>query len=639
MRTFRQIFFVQLLFFGAALVLCASGAVAAQEEILNFESQISVHGDSTVTVIETITVQSAGQEIKRGIYRDFPTAYTNRQGNTVRAGFKVLGVTREGQTIDFWVEKRSDGPRVYMGNKDKFIKPGVHTFQLTYKTDRQIGYFKDFDEIYWNVTGDRWAFPIRQAEAVVHLPAGAKVVQSAAYTGRRGSKGQAYSATTDLDGSLRFSTTNRLNRGEGLTIAVAWPKGFVVEPKGAQKATQVLEENLSIIAALVGLLLVLAYYLFAWNRVGRDLVGGPIVPLFEAPKGFSPAASRYLSNMRFDNTVFAAAVVSMAVKGALKIEDDNGTFYVTRTSSDTANLSPGEKALSRVLFSGAQSVELDNENHGKIGGARGALEKKLKRELETIHFNTNRLYLLPGIVLSVITVLFIAGLSSDHELVLFMALWVSGWTAGCYGLIVRSINTWKAVTNGGKGVITAIVNTLFAAPFLIGEVAGLIFLADAVSLPTACLMVLIAAFVPFFHNLLRAPTLKGRRVMDQINGFKLYLSVAEKHRLEALHPPKETPELFEAYLPYALALDVGHEWSTRFAGLLSGAGNDPGRGYQPGWYSGSSWNSHGLSGLGDNLSNSFSDALGSSATAPSSSGSGGGGFSGGGGGGGGGGGF
>lgn len=124
--------------------------------------------------------------------------------------------------------------------------------------------------------------------------------------------------------------------------------------------------------------------------------------------------------------------------------------------------------------------------------------------------------------------------------------------------------------------------------------------------------------------------------MGQIAGFKLYLSVAEADRLNMLHPPEKTPELFERYLAYALALDVEQQWAEQFAGVLEQAGRD----YQPAWYSGRGFTSGNFVGLTSQLSGSLAGAISSSSTAPgSSSGSGGGGSSGGGGGGGGGGGW
>ncbi len=59
--------------------------------------------------------------------------------------------------------------------------------------------------------------------------------------------------------------------------------------------------------------------------------------------------------------------------------------------------------------------------------------------------------------------------------------------------------------------------------------------------------------------------------MDQIEGFREYLGVAEEDRLNALNPPEKTPELFERFLPYAVALDCQNAWAAKFAGVLAAA--------------------------------------------------------------------
>jgi uncharacterized membrane protein len=132
-----------------------------------------------------------------------------------------------------------------------------------------------------------------------------------------------------------------------------------------------------------------------------------------------------------------------------------------------------------------------------------------------------------------------------------------------------------------------------------------------------------------------APTAKGRQVLDRIAGFKHYLSVTERERLDRLTPPKDTPELFERYLPYAIALGVENRWAKRFAGVLAAAAASGQQGFA--WYSGSNspWNDTGR--FTRNVSSSLATSVSSASSDPgSSSGSGGGGSSGGGGGGGGG---
>jgi hypothetical protein len=240
------------------------------EEILSFKSRIHVNENSSVTVAESITVRAAGKQIKRGIYRDFPTTYKDRYGNILRVLFAVESATRNGAKVPFWVENRSNGKRVYMGDKNVRIKPGVHTFVLTYTTDRQIGFLDDFDKLYWNVTGNDWAFPIAKAEAIVMIPPKAHVVQKTAYTGPRGAEGKDFISSIDANGFARFKTTRTLNPGEGLTIAVAWPKGFLSEPTKSEKAARLVHDNRPVLVGLIGFLLLLGYYLFAWDRVSGE---------------------------------------------------------------------------------------------------------------------------------------------------------------------------------------------------------------------------------------------------------------------------------------------------------------------------------------------------------------------------------
>jgi len=104
-------------------------------------------------------------------------------------------------------------------------------------------------------------------------------------------------------------------------------------------------------------------------------------------------------------------------------------------------------------------------------------------------------------------------------------------------------------------------------------------------------------------------------------------------------PAGRTPELYEKFLPYALALGVEQQWTEQFSDLLSRAAQPDGSGgYHPRWYSGSSWDRSRMGSFAGSMGNSLSGAISASSSAPGSrSGGGGGGSSGGGGGGGGGG--
>ena len=107
-----------------ALLAGATAASAQSERILNFTSHIVVHADASMTVTEDISVQAAGQEIKRGIIRDFPTTYRDRLGNTVKVGFKVEEVLRDGRAEAYHTENAANGVKIYIGRKTCISGPG-----------------------------------------------------------------------------------------------------------------------------------------------------------------------------------------------------------------------------------------------------------------------------------------------------------------------------------------------------------------------------------------------------------------------------------------------------------------------------------------------------------------------------------
>ena len=142
-----------------------------------------------------------------------------------------------------------------------------------------------------------------------------------------------------------------------------------------------------------------------------------------------------------------------------------------------------------------------------------------------------------------------------------------------------------------------------------------------------------------FVHLMKAPTFAGRRLMDQVEGFKMFLGAVDADRLNRAMPPQQTPQTFEKFLPYALALDVEHDWAQKFSAVLAQAGTVPnanGNGYTPSFYSGSSWNALSGANFASSFGSSLTNAISSSSAAPGSGGGGGGSGGGGGGGGGGG---
>ena len=211
------------------LILLWPLSLPADERILNYRSDIKVHADGRLTVTEAIRVRAEGGQINRGIYRDFPTRYKDKYGNRVIVDFQVNSVRRNGSSEPWHTADRSNGVRIYAGSADRLIEHGVHEYEIIFETNRQLGFFDDHDELYFNAIGTGWVFPIDRAEVTVSLPfeTGSGHIGADLYLGSYGSNKTGGSKEV-LDGStVRFTTESTLAPREGLTFAVTWPLSLI----------------------------------------------------------------------------------------------------------------------------------------------------------------------------------------------------------------------------------------------------------------------------------------------------------------------------------------------------------------------------------------------------------------------------
>jgi uncharacterized membrane protein YgcG len=632
------------LLLATTILAVTQGQAVAVERILQFISDVKVERNSDLTVSETIRVQAEGREIRRGILRDFPTRYTGRDGRRVEVGFEVLSVTRNGSPENYTTEALSNGVRIRIGSADRTVPLGPNTYVIRYRTTRQIGFFETFDELYWNATGTGWTFPIDLAEARITLPEPVTFIQTAIYTGPQGAKGSDAAIVEQRPGFIVFRTTRPLPARNGLTVAAAWPKGIITPPTQAQLARYWLADNLPVVVGGLGLLLLLGYYAFAWFKVGRDPRRGTIIPLFTPPRSMSAPAVRYVHEMEFDDRAFSAGILDLAVHGGVKLNDSGSQMQLAELKG-ARDVAPPVAAMARELFRSNATLLLDNVNHAKIGAAKNALHEELKDLYLKSMFTNNYGWSSTGLLLwfvfiaAVALSVFMSYGSSLGGAMLFGALFASPaiavMTAFLFGL-----------ARGQTGFLMFLFGFLFAGAFAVAGLAvllGAIYEATGsiVNLYTLAMLtpVLAAPLVALAFYVLKAPTVQGRKVMDEIEGFKQYLGVAEEDRLNYLHPPEKTPELFERYLPYAVALDVENRWAERFAGVLAAAAA---AGVATAtWYSGDRFSDSDWGNFASRVGDSLASTVASASTAPGSSGggssgSGGGGSSGGGGGGGGG---
>ncbi|MGE0290884.1 MAG: DUF2207 domain-containing protein [Hyphomonadaceae bacterium] len=558
----------------ACALLLAPGALA-QEQINAFDVAIEVQTDGDIVVTEAIEVAAEGNQIQRGIFRDLPRFY-RLDGATLAYDYDVLEVRRDGADEPYETSTDDNAFRVRIGDPDVLIPHGPHRYTIRYQVANQVRYFDGYDEIYWNATGNYWAFPIQRARAVVELPPGARITGTRGYTGALGQAGADY--VYSQSGNLHsFTVTRPLQPQEGLTVAIGFEKGLIDPPSSGDRLAQWWQRYGALVILGLGVAALLGFLVNSFNKVGRDPVKGPVFPRYEPPAGYSPAAAHHIYHRAVSgHRALIATLMNLAVKNRLRIDasDKNNTVLTRRTDSATvADIAAEDVALENAIFAAGRTKQLGARYDASFTSAYNSFTAALGRKYGSPYFRWNAGYTIAAIAMTAI-------------LVAIAATQVTQWTL------------WHTLAV----VVLALMNAVFL-------------------------------------YLMPAPTQKGQQVRGEIEGFRLYMDKAEKLQLNAVEvgleqPPPMTTERYERFLPYAVALDVEEPWTRHFERLIP----EEAARYNPAWTTTSG--SHSLGGLTSaivsNMSSGVSSALPQSS---GSSGSGGGGSSGGGGGGGGGGGW
>ena len=432
-----------------------------------------------------------------------------------------------------------------------------------------------------------------------------------------------------------IKSTRVLPPENGLTMVVSFPKGVIAAPDVNQKLSWFAADNRREAVLGMGLLVLVGFLYTQWRRVGRDPKGGVVIPEYDPPSGISPAAARYIRLMGYDDRCFAADMVDLGVCGAVKIsQQGKSDFSIERASTPGADVPDSARVLYEGLLGSYSSLEFKNENHTTIGAARSGHEAYLKSTFAKDNFNRNDGIGCLGGLISIAAI--VAAFLIDHlsptaavivpTVITFLA--ASGATTVIYKMVVA----WQ----DGRRPIGLTIGALVAAAVLVLAAA---FLTWASSLLFAILVALLACVQVPFGYWMRAPTPQGRKLLDRIEGLRLYLGVAERDDLARANSPPMNVDEYQRLLPYALALDVEKTWGDKLANAIGPAAVAAAAAGMA-WYASDMGRGFDASNFGSSLGSSLSSAISSSASAPgSSSGSDGGGSSGGGGGGGGGGGW
>ena len=495
------------------LLVFKSAGFAEDFTINKFHADILVNDDSSMLVKETIVVQF--HTSRHGIYREIPYKYEDERGNRIKTPLNVLSVTDEsGKNWEYKTTKKGSLINVRIGDPAKYVS-GENIYVITYKVENAVLFFEDHDELYWNVTGNYWWSPIKEASAHVVLAAKnqSRNLWAACYTGGLGSKEPACRYETAGNIGDFFAGRN-LNPKEGLTIAFGWDKGLVSPPSSWRKFLWAVDigENWIFLFPLFSL----AFMTALWKSKGRDpKVMESVTVMYEPPKynntSLTPGEVGALVDEKLDPRDISSTIVGLAVKGYMKMEEtkteglilDSTDYFLAKTKEPDDSLNPFERMLMDRIFPkelqlpGRMVSDLKNEFYKSID----LLKKTLYGELVSKKY-------------------FLASPDKVRKV----------YVSAAFAVTVLSIILFAWLTSSGKSVVAGILT----------------------GLPVFA-----------FAKVMPAKTRAGSAAYMDILGFREFMSRAERDRLERM----KDKDLFSKFLPYAIALDIVDNWAKAFEGI------------------------------------------------------------------------
>jgi len=577
------------------------------DEIISFNSNISVNQDSSLLVTEDIIVKSLGISIRHGIIRDFPIIRKGPNGKTHRVSFDIKQVTRDNRNEPYSLTHYPGFDRVTIGDPNITLEPGTYQYKLTYKTSRQIVSLNTCDELSWNVTGSGFMFPILKASATITLPhdISSNNILGTAQLVKSGSTSSNFINIQKNQNSISYSYSQSLNPSEILTILAQWPKNYISYPSRWTKIIYFFEDNYLQIISFFIFLIILCYSIVIYRKFGVKYKKTPIIPIYQPPDGISAAVARYLNIHSYDNKCFAASIVSMATKKYLTIQINKDEVILKKSPGDLSSLTDDEQDIAKILdlentkelkfgssSSNANYINRSSNNgNDSIREAKSSHNYNIANKYKTQMFITNTKYKVAGYAIYIV-IFILANLLTKFGIPLVFSLsqsmspYMFLYIAFIPFNIIASVIIYLLINNLITSISSEQKTKLLPATLNVLGIVSLTAIGAFLTLfavtswvTTIFIILPIYLILPIFSANLFHYTKEGEQLIYHIRGFQMYLSAVEPNRNII---GDSLIELFEKYFPYAIALGVERIWLDKFMKQFKIAQID----YVPDWYIG-----------------------------------------------------
>lgn len=550
--------FLLKLFIASILVMFFIAPISCAESISSFHSDIQVNFDSVLDITETI-VYDFSSSGRHGIYRDITETFGS---NTT-----IVSITDENEKpYQYQTTYGYQSISIRIGDPDKTLT-GIHTYIIKYRVKNEISFLENHDELYWNVNGTEWGVPFDSVSATIVFPYELNDVRGSCYTGYYGETGgdctyfyETFSNQTKIYFEATRSLKTNGTNSENLTIVADFPKGYLktighwAEIRTGCIVITWVDRALWEQKELTGAIFFALLSFFIWKKKGND------------PVPRTPIIAQYAP----PNNLTASEMAAFT-KGYLDASALTGTIFEL-----------GVKGLLKIEEN-SRTLEITKTADPKDGDLtdfqKYVFDKLFKskdtRTLSELKYKFSDFRYKQSSILK-----------NFKNQGLYSTLPINIYTAFLVLMLLLEATLMLAFLPtthyAGYASLGAFVITLFCTIFMTKK------------------------------------TQEGVELTQAIKGFKIFLEVTEKERLDFHNPPAKTIDLFEKMLPFAVVLHVEKNWVKSFEGLLANQLNN-----QNYWLYSSSLSSNSFSKMISQSINSVNNISKlAMASQPSSSGSG-----------------
>lgn len=578
-----------------------------------YDVDIVVNENNTYDVTETITAYFNSP--KHGIYRNIPlkNTVTRLDGTKSVNRAKITNLSVDNR---YKTSRENNNLQIKIGSSE-YTLTGENTYVIKYNynigKDKSINY----DELYYNIIGNEWDTVIGNVTFKITMP---KEFDSSKIGFSSGSYG---STSNNVIYNVSGNTISGyydgiLGAGEALTIRCELTEGYFVDTGYKMD----LKTKLMFIIPFVCFVIsVLIWYKFCRNDKAIETVE------FYPPEGFNSLDIGFLYNGEATNKDVTSLLIYLANKGYIRIIEAKTNSYFTKSENfeivkikeyDGNDLN--EKLFLSGLFKKSVRKRIDDTDTLYEVVGKKQLYNKFYHTMNMILKNVNskankekifeknahnkKILMVILIIISIITIITIPTFDygSTEEVIetLFLALfYMPFYLVGIFAIIPLRIKVfWLVFTIFHSSVFFStmpIMDAILNEPiFLIGFIFGVI-----------CI---IGIAVCIKYSKKRTPY--GNEILGKIKGFRNFLEISEKDKLEAM--VVSNPTYFYDILPYTYVLGISNKWIKKFEDINIEA---------PNWYIG--YNDFTIISFNSFMNSTLKSANSLMSSSPSSSGSGG----------------